>query len=318
MASMNYELKSNMGRHFCHICQIGYNDSPLHVVVSTLAQAKSTDLAQDNCLYKCLMDPKDEYRSIIQTIRQETDTEKIRNLKKQLPAFFPSGLYLRRGILKEYSGLICIDIDFKDNVEYIGFDQLKTDLFPKFDSIAYGGSSVSGKGYFVLFVNADQDKHLEVFREIQCAFKQHGIKIDTSKKNTTDLRFYSFDLDPYINEYATTFKSIYCPLNTHRSMDPRAKPKLTQTGPDSLIQFLDKVLAEGRPLYFEYDAWWKLASGLYNELGESGRYYFHEFSSMEPEKYDPINTDKMYNNAKKYTDIKAGSVVHIIKDAGGT
>jgi hypothetical protein len=311
-------VKSNSHCQICQICQIEHNDSPLHVVVSTLANVASTDLDKDVCLYDWLTNPKEEYQSIVEAIRIETDNVRIRNLKNQLSAMFPSGEFLVRGFLRAYSKLICIDIDFKDNVNYVGFDRLKTDLFPKFDSIAYAGLSVSGKGYFVLFVNADQDKHLEVFREIQCAFKQHGIKIDTSKKNTTDLRFYSFDLDPYINEYATTFKSIYCPQNTHTSMDPRAKPKLTQTGPDSLIQFLDKVLAEGRPLYFEYDAWWKLASGLYNELGESGRYYFHEFSSMEPEKYDPINTDKMYNNAKKYTDIKAGSVVHIIKETGGT
>jgi hypothetical protein len=313
---MNYETRNNMGRHICQICQIEHNDSPLHVVVSTLAQANAAELAQDTCLHKCLMDPKEKYQSIIHTIRQEKDAEKIRNLKKMLPAFFPAGEFLTRGILRSYSKLICIDIDFKDNVNYIGFDRLKTDLFPKFDSIAYAGHSASGKGYFVLFVNNDIDKHLETFLEIKCAFDQLKINIDTTKKKTTDLRFFSIDPDPYINEYATTFKSIYCPQITHTQKALPNRANLLQAGHESLLDYLNKAISQG-PYSFEYDVWWRLASGLFHELGEIGRNYFHLLSEMEPEKYDPTNTDKMFNYSKKYTDIKAGSVVRIIKDAGG-
>jgi len=300
----------------CQICQIEHNDSPLHVVVSTLANVTSKVVAKDVCLYDWLTNPNEEYQPIISAIRDETDNERIKALKKQLPVVIPSGEYFCRNSLFSYSKLICIDIDFKDNVNYIGFERLKTDLFPKFDSIAYAGSSVSGKGYFVLFVNDDENNHLSTFREIECAFHQHGIKIDTSKKNINDLRFYSIDPDPYINEFATSFKSIYCPQITHTWKASPIRPDRPEASPESLVDYLNKAIAKG-PYSFTYENWWRLASGLFNELGETGRYYFHRLSEMEPEKYNMLNTDKQFNSSKKCRLINGGSVRWIIRDAGG-
>ncbi len=305
-----------MGRHFCHICQIEHNDSPLHVVVSTLANVTSKVIAADVCLYDWLTNPNEVYQPVISTIRDETDNERIKSLKKQLPVVFPSGEYFYRDSLFSYSKLICIDIDFKDNSNYIGFDRLKEDLFPKFDSIAYAGSSVSGKGYFVLFVNNDENNHLSTFREIECAFQQIGIKIDTTKKNINDLRFYSIDPDPYINENATSFRSIYCPQITHVWKSEPVQRKLQQARPNGLILYLDEAISKG-PYSFGYENWWKLASGLFNELGEAGRYYFHRLSEMEPNKYNERETDQLFNYSKKYNHIKGGSVRWIIRDAGG-
>jgi hypothetical protein len=309
-------VENNTHCQICQICQIEHNDSPLHVVVSTLANVTSKVVAKDVCLYDWLTNPNEEYQPVISAIRDETDNERIKALKKQLPVVIPSGEYFCRNSLFSYSKLICIDIDFKDNSNYIAFERLKTDLFPKFDSIAYAGSSASGKGYFVLFVNDDEDKHLSTFREIECAFHQHGIKIDTSKKNINDLRFYSIDLDPYINEYATSFKSIYCPQITHTWNAYPVRPNLPQASSESLVDYLNKAIAQG-PYCFEYNMWWRLASGLFNELGEAGRYYFHRLSEMELDKYDKLETDKQYNSSKECSKITGGSVRWIIRDAGG-
>lgn len=309
-------VKSNSHCQICQICQIEHNNSPLHVVVSTLANVTSQVVAKDVCLYDWLTNPIEEYQSIIEAIRSETDNVRIRNLKNQLSAMFPSGEFLVRGFLLAYSKLICIDIDFKDNVNYVGFDRLKIDLFPKFDAIAYAGLSASGKGYFVLFVNDDENKHLSTFLEIECAFDQVGINIDTSKKNTTDLRFYSIDPAPYINEYATPFKSIYCTQTTQMWKNLTVQSKLPQTDPDGFITYLNNAIAKG-PYSFSYEMWWRLASGLFNELGEAGRYYFHRLSEMEPDKYDKLKTDNQFNSSKKYSDITGRSVRWIIRDAGG-
>jgi len=300
----------------CQICQIEHNGSPLHVVVSTLANVTSKVVAKDVCLYDWLTNPKEEYQPVISAIRDETDNERIKALKKQLPVVIPSGEYFCRDSLFSYSKLICIDIDFKDNVNFVGFERLKIDLFPKFDSIAYAGSSVSGKGYFVLFVNDDENNHLSTFREIECAFQQHGIKIDTSKKNINDLRFYSIDPYPYINEYATSFKSIYCPQITHTWKASPVRSDRPEASPESLVDYLNKAIAKG-PYSFTYENWWRLASGLFNELGETGRYYFHRLSEMEPEKYTERYTDQIFNHSKKYSHINGGSVRWIIRDAGG-
>ena len=309
-------VKNNTHCQICQICQIEHNGSPLHVVVSTMENVAATVLANDACIYDWLTNPKEEYQSIVEAIRNETDNERVKKMKNQLPVMFPSGEFLVRGFLWAYSKLICIDVDFKDNVDYLGFDRLKTDLFPKFDSIAYAGLSASGKGYFVLFVNNDIDKHLETFLEIECAFKQHRIKIDKSKKNINDLRFYSIDPDPYINEYATAFKNIYCPQKTHTPKALPDRPNLPQASSESLVDYLNKAIAQG-PYCFEYNMWWRLASGLFNELGEAGRYYFHRFSEMESEKYNERKTDQIFNHSKKYSNITGGSVRWIIRDAGG-
>ena len=308
--------ENNTHCQICQICQIEHNDSPLHVVVSTLANVTSQVVAKDVCLYDWLTNPIEEYQSIIEAIRSETDNVRIRNLKNQLSAMFPSGEFLVRGFLRAYSKLICIDIDFKDNVNYVGFDRLKTDLFPKFDSIAYAGLSASGKGYFVLFVNDDENKHLNTFLEIECAFDQVGINIDTSKKNTTDLRFYSIDPAPYINEYATPFKSIYCTQKTYTPKALQDRSNLPQASSQSLVDYLNNAIAQG-PYCFEYNLWWRLASGLFNELGEAGRYYFHRLSEMEHYKYNERETDQIFNYSKKYSNITGGSVRWIIRDAGG-
>lgn len=71
------------------------------------------------------------------------------------------------------------------------------------------------------------------------------------------------------------------------------------------------------PYSFAYENWWKLASGLFNELGEAGRYYFHRLSEMEPEKYNERKADQIFNHSKKYSNITGGSVRWIIRDAGG-
>ena len=75
----------------CQICQIEHNDSPLHVVVSTLANVTSKVVAKDVCLYDWLTNPNEEYQPVISAIRDETDNERIKALKKQLPVVIPSG-----------------------------------------------------------------------------------------------------------------------------------------------------------------------------------------------------------------------------------
>lgn len=70
------------------------------------------------------------YKSRVLAVRTESDARKKKELKTRLPAFTPSGLF-RGGAantLLKPTGLICIDIDRKDNLQVEGYDRLKDQL----------------------------------------------------------------------------------------------------------------------------------------------------------------------------------------------
>ena len=64
------------------------------------------------------------YKSRVLAVRTESDARKKKELKTRLPAFTPSGLF-RGGAantLLKPTGLICMDIDRKDNLQVEGYD----------------------------------------------------------------------------------------------------------------------------------------------------------------------------------------------------
>ena len=123
--------------------------------------------------------------------------------KEKVPAVTISGVFKERKSDKiiEHSGFICIDIDAKDQICKVNIDAIKQD--PYVFSVHL---SVRGFGYAVL-VKIDPDKHLDAFLGLEnYFFVNYSIVIDKSCKDTSRLRYVSYDPDIYVNDKSKVFK----------------------------------------------------------------------------------------------------------------
>jgi len=94
----------------------------------------------------------DKYKKEVCTLRKIQNKPRRDEIKASLPAITVSGVFnpvRKEGKLVRHSGLICIDIDTKDNEGIANFIELKEELF-KIKNVAYAGLSVSGNGFFLI------------------------------------------------------------------------------------------------------------------------------------------------------------------------
>ncbi|MFD1144547.1 hypothetical protein ACFQ4C_25695 [Larkinella insperata] len=105
------------------------------------------------------------------------------------------------------------DIDRKDNPG-IDMGELKKHM-ARLPYVLLCAYSVRGGLWFVVrLLEAQTPETLAThFRYLQKVFRDRfGIKLDASKGgNPTDLRFVSYDVEPYLNENATVMKGTYTP-----------------------------------------------------------------------------------------------------------
>ena len=124
----------------------------------------------------------EDYRTVlIKELRNESDSMKRRELKELLPAITVSCVCSERRTEKnyEYTNLICIDIDGKDNPSISNIEDLKIKL-GELPYIMYCGLSASGNGLFCIIPYADPTNHKNVFESIKNDFEEMGIIIDKS------------------------------------------------------------------------------------------------------------------------------------------
>lgn len=152
-----------------------------------------------------------EYKDDILRLRAVFDKEKRNALKRSLPQATISGVFSptrAKNNLSQHSGLICVDIDAKDNPDILDWETLKQDL-SVLPQIAYCALSVSGKGLFLVIPLRYPEKHLQQFRQLQIDFRKMGIMIDSACSDITRLRCLSYDEHPIINENATLYEGVY-------------------------------------------------------------------------------------------------------------
>ena len=98
--------------------------------------------------------------------RKCKDPQKRQAIKRNLPAITPSGLFRGKRCkenLFRHSCMVCIDIDADPNNPRSGTEwhkQIKI-IADHFDSLVYGGLSLSGHGIYLIFRIADPTKHWE-------------------------------------------------------------------------------------------------------------------------------------------------------------
>lgn len=164
----------------------------------------------------------------IRSINRDKDEDKYKQEKqKRLPVFTISALMgngRKYEDIVEYSNIIAVDIDAKDNTQY-----KKEDLRNKiisFPYVFYCAQSVGGKGYFALIeLDGGKDDFKPHFNAIENDFKTMNIKIDNACKDITRLRFVSYDEEPYTNMNAIIYtKKIASSSSSHANMQEEKDP----------------------------------------------------------------------------------------------
>jgi len=195
--------------------------------------------------------------------------------KTNLMALTPSGVFKVRNAkgLLEHSGLICIDVDAKDQVCNLDIEQLKED-----DYIHCLHDSVSGNGGYAIYIRIDGNKHLEAFLGIEeYLFINYSIVIDKACKDVSRLRFVSFDPHLFINEKSKVFKKY---LKKKDIIIRETKQFVVKSDFDDMVN-----QAKGMNLFDSYEDYLKLGFGLASEFKYDGRDYFHALCSSSS-KYD--------------------------------
>lgn len=175
------------------------------ITISIFSSCKSNRSNQTTNIWEWLLMRKDS-SGIIQSIRETSDAKEIGRLKRMLPCATMSGIFRERKAdkIESGSGLICIDVDGKDNPEITDVEVLK-EISAKLDCVLYSGLSVSGKGIFCLIPLSNPQRHMEHYYALERDFKDLGITIDPSCTDISRLRFQSYDPSPYVNPGAIVY-----------------------------------------------------------------------------------------------------------------
>lgn len=235
-------------------------------------------------------------------VRNEKNEEKRKQIKLQLPACTPSGLFENKTTLIQHSGLICIDIDGKDNPKITNYNSFIEEL-GNLQEVAFAGKSVSGNGAFAIIPIKYPDRHVDHFRALEEDFLRHGIVIDHLCKNPNRLRTYSYNDKPYINHDAKVYRRCFQPIKrqTHAYLGDN----------DIVDQYARKVIERGLIIAPTYSTWFELAASLASV--PNGRELFHAISSLDTHKYNFKEAEKQFNSVKASGGIGAGTFIHLCK-----
>lgn len=258
-----------------------------------------------------------EYKDDILRLRAVFDKEKRNALKRSLPQATISGVFSptrAKNNLSQHSGLICVDIDAKDNPDILDWETLKQDL-SVLPQIAYCALSVSGKGLFLVIPLRYPEKHLQQFRQLQIDFRKMGIMIDSACSDITRLRCLSYDEHLIINENAPLYEGVYVEKPKHKSFPTCFIYEGENTSAEVAV-CCRKIQQCGIDITASYDDWLKVGCALAT-LGESGRSLFH-ICSRQNAKYNATKTDKMFTDLlrRNYQQVNIGTFFWMCKQYG--
>lgn len=177
------------------------------------------------------------YANFINEVLKQKDEKLQKALKAEiLPAYTIACTFnsvRNQSDIKNFTGLINIDIDGQSNEHVKDWAKLRDYIFEKDSRIVAAWLSVRGNGISII-VKGDNSQHKNVFLSIEKYFKsEFGLTIDPSAKDVGRLRFVSYDPDIKITD---TFDKII-PFEPFIQPPPKKQKPL----PSSPIVKIDKL-----------------------------------------------------------------------------
>ena len=284
-----------------------------HDIEITVYKGVRDTIGHRSTLFKFLENV--EYDAI-QELRSTTDANLKKQTKLSLPQATISGVFAPTRSaenLVKHSGLICVDIDRKDNLHIENFDTLIPDVLSHIEEVAYASRSVSGNGYFVIIPFEYPAHHKAQFEKLVRVFADMGINIDRACGDVCRLRCQSYDIHQYVNMSAKPFTGIYQePKPIRPSFNYDYNGIDTE---DKVADLCREINQQHIDLTGTYDDWVKIGAAL-SSLGESGRHWFHICSSQNGG-YNSIECDRKFDNLlRSNRRIGIGTFFHYCKNAG--
>ena len=235
----------------------------------------------------CMVVIDGEYQDEINIIRNEKNKVKRDELKAKLPAVTISGTFKERkkNCLLSHSGLICLDIDAKDNPLVSNWSQVVSTL-SDIVNVSFAALSVSGNGVFAIIPLAFPQQHLRQFDALKVDFKTMGLNIDSACSDVSRLRGITADPKAYYNQSAEAYRRIYKHIKPRKHMMAKS---------NDCLQIIKKVISEGIDITSDYRNWYQIGASLASEYGEEGRSLFHQISMIYP-RYSHAECDRQYDN----------------------
>lgn len=247
--------------------------------------------------YKETLDKKDKENIPCSTISASFD--KIRNLEN----------------IKSTLPLICLDIDryskSKKKASNDCIDMLLVkELFMSHPCCYYCGHSLSGDNIYAIILLETSNNLSEYFDHLQKQLALRGINIDSSCKDYTRLRFFSYDPEAYYNPKAKALR-----LKKPKKVATGGRTFVNKSDQEKVEKLLQEIHRYKVDITTVYEDWIKIAGALNSEFGDSGRSYFHEISQYHQD-YDFEKADKKFDQCKKMNKTGLGSLFKIATDYG--
>lgn len=252
----------------------------------------------------------------IQELRSCSDPGKRKRIKLSLPQATISGIFSPTRAaenLVRHSGLICVDIDKKDNLHLGNLDTLIEDTLSRIDEVAYASRSVNGNGYFVIIPLKYPEAHKAHFEKLVRDFAALDIVIDRACGDVSRLRCQSYDLHQYINLEAKPYEGLY---HKPKPIRPVFSYNLSDIDAEDKVAGLCRIISQQHiDLTANYEDWMKIGAAL-SSLGESGRQWFH-LCSAQNGKYNAAECDRKFNNLlRSNRRIGIGTFFYLCNNAG--
>lgn len=234
------------------------------------------------------------YREKVEQIRRCPDKRRRRELKRQLPAVTPAGVFSRRcndGLIRP-SGLVGLDVDGADNPHIGNWEAVKWTI-SDLPGLWYAGLSASGNGLFLAFCVKCPEQYGRSFDALSQELSGRGIRVDAACRDIARLRGASYDPAPFFNPDAMPYDGYIAPKPLPVNPVRRVEVFSDKTG-ERVGRLVDRIERQGINMADAYPDWYALGRSLAAAFGESGRGWFHTVSAQSP-KYNPRECDAQYD-----------------------
>jgi len=265
-----------------------------------------------------------KYRSQVETYRESKDSTQRDRIKMNLECITPSSTcryrhedYFKKHEISEvHTGLICIDIDSKDN-RMIDLASSKHIIGKHCSSLYYAGLSLGGEGIFLIFRISNPEHHREHFEALSYYLNEKfGLNVDAAVKSPVSLRVVSYDDSPYYNPNPAPFQHI---IRIGDKVDPVVRTVTDKNKIRESVERAVEIIWKKRvDITDGYDKWFKIGCALAHEFGEDGRTWFHMISRMHND-FHETDCDMQYNRCLKYrteSGVKIGTFFYYCKKCG--
>lgn len=266
-------------------------------IVSLFENIYSTEPIREISLSKFLHTSK--FKEQVEDYRKNTDEKLRKKIKGNLMCITPSGTFSQRQelCLIKHTGLLCIDIDFKDNPRF-DMNKAKHIIGEYCPSLYYGGLSLSGKGIFLIFRISNPENHKQHFEALAYLMSEKfNLQVDKAVKSPVSLRVASYDENPYYNPNPIPFQHT---METDKKSGHVIRTVAEKNQICDNVEKAVSIIKEKRiDITEQYQNWFKIGCALAHEFGEKGRFWFHQISRVN-ESYDEPDCDLQYDKCLKY------------------